>query len=206
MEKICKACGEAKPQTDFHKDRSKTDGLNAYCKPCTIAKQNLFKSRPPRHADPAGMKTCQSCKVVLELDQFHSETGRYDGKSRVCKQCAYARHNNWRLKNLDKMRDASRKWRTLNPELAKDHGRKGRYGLPIGAFERMLAEQKGTCAICETSDPGGKGTFHVDHCHDTGIIRGLLCHNCNVGIGNMRHSTDLLRRAITYLDQVNAVV
>jgi hypothetical protein len=47
----------------------------------------------------------------------------------------------------------------------------------------------------------GKGVFHVDHCHDRGHVRGLLCHNCNVGIGNFQHDTAVLESAIQYLNQ-----
>jgi len=57
--------------------------------------------------------------------------------------------------------------------------------------------QSGRCAIC--GDPPGKRGLHLDHDHLTGIVRGLLCHRCNFGIGLFRDSEELLMRAITYL-------
>src|SRR6266516_5069227 len=99
------------------------------------------------------------------------------------------------------MRDASKKFRTDNPRLAKDHSLKSRYGVPLGWYEETLAEQNGQCACCGTTDPGGKGDFHVDHCHDEGHVRGLLCHGCNLGIGYLKHSETVLEAAIRYLSR-----
>ena len=67
----------------------------------------------------------------------------------------------------------------------------------------MLAAQGGCCAICGTSDTGKRKAFAVDHNHDTGKIRGLLCSNCNTGIGNLRDNVELLERAIDYLRNTN---
>jgi len=65
----------------------------------------------------------------------------------------------------------------------------------------MLDEQGGCCKICGTDKPTGKWkVFAIDHCHITGIVRGLLCNECNRGIGLLRDSADLLRKAADYLD------
>lgn len=74
-----------------------------------------------------------------------------------------------------------------------------RYGISVDRYEELLAMQGGRCAICQSADPRGKGGFHVDHCHTTGTVRGLLCHFCNIGIGNMGDDPDILGRAETYL-------
>ena len=63
----------------------------------------------------------------------------------------------------------------------------------------MLAAQDGKCAICGTTSTGNRKAFHVDHDHKTGKVRGLLCSNCNTGIGNLRDDIGLLNRAIEYL-------
>jgi hypothetical protein len=79
-----------------------------------------------------------------------------------------------------------------------------RYGITQDDFDRMLTEQGGRCAICATDSPGGRSAWHIDHDHATGAVRGLLCHLCNVGIGNLRDDTDIMRSAIAYLDRHRA--
>lgn len=78
---------------------------------------------------------------------------------------------------------------------------KSTYGLTLEDFDRMLAAQGGACAICKTCVPGGPGRFSVDHCHTTGRVRGLLCNNCNRGIGGLKDDANLLRAAIAYLEE-----
>lgn len=76
---------------------------------------------------------------------------------------------------------------------------KSRYGITVEQYDAMLAEQGGRCAICGTDTPGGKGGFHVDHCHDGTQVRGLLCHRCNVGIGLMQDDSERLIAAAAYI-------
>jgi hypothetical protein len=197
--KLCRACGHEKPSTDFHKDKSKSDGLNAYCKLCTRVRQRAFAAQPPRYQAPDGLKRCQHCKQEKSYEQFHKSKGAYDGLKRVCKTCSYENHSHWRQNNKQYAAEQQKKWRTANPERSADHGRKHHYGVPLGTYAAMLAEQKGRCAICATEEPRGKGTFHIDHCHFSGRTRGLLCHNCNVGLGNFKHDPKFLSNAINYL-------
>lgn len=199
MEKVCAACKLTKLVEEFHKDRSKKDGLNLYCKPCTIAKQKVFQMRPPRETLPGGQKRCQHCKEIKTPAEFFADASYHDGLSRRCKPCAIAGHDVWRLKNMDKAREHSKKWRRDNPEASRDHGRKARYGIPAGTYEQMLAAQNGRCAICHTNIPGGRGEFKIDHNHDTGKVRGLLCNNCNVGLGHFKSNEGFLLEAVEYL-------
>lgn len=204
--KTCKICGETKAFDQFHKDRQKTDGHALYCKPCFIAKQREYASRPPKKADPEGFKTCQHCKALKPLTAFNREVVRHDGLRRRCKTCDAAHVTEWRRNNLDKAAKLQKEWRQKNPNRSADYSLRKNYGIELGTYDKMLAEQEGRCAICGTTAPGGQprkdGTparFHVDHCHDSGKVRGLLCHNCNVGIGNMRHSKEILEKAIAYV-------
>jgi len=75
---------------------------------------------------------------------------------------------------------------------------RGKYGIGISDYSRMLVAQDGRCAICH-GEPNGHGDLHVDHDHATGRVRGLLCANCNLGLGNLRDSADLLLAAHAYL-------
>jgi len=73
------------------------------------------------------------------------------------------------------------------------------YGITPEEFTALLEAQGGRCAICGTETPGGKGGWHLDHDHDTGAIRGLLCHACNIALGYMGDDQDRLEAAIEYL-------
>jgi hypothetical protein len=73
-----------------------------------------------------------------------------------------------------------------------------RYGITIKDYKQLEMVQGGRCAICG-GPPSGRGRLHLDHNHSTGRIRGLLCSTCNVGIGGLRDSTDLLMAAVEYL-------
>lgn len=84
-------------------------------------------------------------------------------------------------------------------ETVKHYNRRRLYGISGEEFAALLASQNGRCAICGTDAPGGKGAFHVDHCHDTGRVRGLLCHHCNLMLGNAKDDPARLAAAIRYL-------
>lgn len=72
------------------------------------------------------------------------------------------------------------------------------YGFSPHNYERILRIQNGRCAICETATPGKKG-LSLDHDHETGAVRGLLCTSCNIALGNFRDDEKILEKAIWYL-------
>lgn len=74
------------------------------------------------------------------------------------------------------------------------------YGLTVEQFEALLLSQDGRCAICENEIEPDDPRTHVDHCHETGAVRGILCHWCNVGIGSLREDLLILSNAIKYLN------
>lgn len=74
---------------------------------------------------------------------------------------------------------------------------KADFGISLADFETMLSNQGGVCAIC--GERPKRRRLAVDHCHQTGRVRGLLCYSCNVGIGALRDSPDVIRSAIAYL-------
>ena len=79
------------------------------------------------------------------------------------------------------------------------------YNLSQEAYDAMLKAQGGRCAVCGTTEVGSKSKNHqgffVDHCHETGQVRGLLCHSCNVGLGNFQDNIGKLEAAIRYLSE-----
>ena len=151
----------------------------------------------------SGTKHCPRCKQTKPLGEFGQSKYTIAGYAVYCKPCMVARHDEWRRANLDYCRRASKKWRDTNPRLAKDHTLRSRYGVPLGTYEKLIVKQEGKCAICQTTNPGGKGDFHIDHCHNTSHIRGLLCHGCNVSIGHFQHDVSILKAAINYLSRTS---
>lgn len=73
------------------------------------------------------------------------------------------------------------------------------YGITMEQYDSMYAAQRGCCAICLTHQSETGRALHVDHDHETGAIRGLLCNGCNTGIGNLREDIQVLTAAIEYL-------
>jgi hypothetical protein len=102
----------------------------------------------------------------------------------------------WALEHPEKKKAAALRYRNAHKEEVNERRRQLRYGLRPGQFMEMLQSQRGLCAICKKT----MTTPHVDHCHQTGRVRGLLCHPCNVGIGCFRDSRDLLKNVLEYLN------
>lgn len=73
------------------------------------------------------------------------------------------------------------------------------YGMTLGDYKALLEAQGGKCAICGTTNPGKGTRLHVDHDHTSGRVRGLLCNNCNRGIGLLQDSAEVLEHALEYL-------
>lgn len=95
----------------------------------------------------------------------------------------------------------NRKYWATHPERRENHKwdhRARRYGVTKDAFLSMLSGQGGVCAICGTSDWPSTGPC-VDHDHDTGLVRGILCHHCNAAIGMLKDSPAIALAATEYL-------
>lgn len=98
---------------------------------------------------------------------------------------------------------AAKVQRALSPERYEDYSLKHNYGMSKTELESMLDAQNNECAICHTKEilqiKGKKLRLSIDHCHKTGKIRGLLCSNCNRGLGYFKDNPELLKRAELYL-------
>jgi len=106
----------------------------------------------------------------------------------------YANDPEYREKCLEASKNRSKRSR-INTRL------KSAFGIDIEDYEKMLEKQNGTCAICgATQADARKHRLHVDHCHDTGKVRGLLCSNCNMGLGKFQDDLQLLKNAVSYLE------
>lgn len=170
------------------------------------------------------MKTCTKCKRELPLDCFLKSKQSKDGLSWRCRECHSQIRKEFYQRNPEKLaleKERRKKYYLdhLNEEFKKERSRKfkesysksprrfrnadlmGKYGMTIEDYNAMYDRQGGKCAIC-----GGRGNeravcrkLSVDHCHLTGNVRGLLCTQCNVGMGSLKDSQFLLANALRYL-------
>lgn len=77
------------------------------------------------------------------------------------------------------------------------------YGMTLEDHSALFASQGSVCAICNSVEHGSRG-WHTDHCHKKNIVRGILCHHCNIILGNAKDNTDILASAISYLKDFEA--
>lgn len=105
-----------------------------------------------------------------------------------------------RAASTESAKEYQRAYRKKNPLAVKSTELKKQYGFGIDRYMEMLERQGGVCWICKGEQDGRYKYFSVDHCHETNTIRGLLCNNCNRGLGFFKDSPKLLRDAAFYLE------
>ena len=93
----------------------------------------------------------------------------------------------------------AKEYRKRYPEKTKNTDLLKRHGITLEDYQKMHKDQNGVCAICGQKEPYNGYSLAVDHDHNTNKIRGLLCSNCNRGLGLFRDSTEILEKAIDYL-------
>lgn len=141
------------------------------------------------------MKTCSKCSVPKELTEFRVDCGRPRASCRKC-EAKWQRDN--RIEDPEGCREKTRAWRKKNPHKVAAQHRKNQYGITEVQYQALLSSQNHKCAIC--GDPF-KSTYstHLDHCHKTKKIRGILCVTCNTGLGKFSDCPTLLQKALEYL-------
>jgi hypothetical protein len=107
------------------------------------------------------------------------------------------------LKYKDKIDQKAKDWYNNNKERYKDNAMLRKYGISLETFNHMRESQQYRCAICGQDEEKLLKGLVVDHCHDTGQVRKLLCTNCNVAIGMLQDSPRLLIIAAKYLREFN---
>ena len=135
----------------------------------------------------SGMKRCggkRGCGAVFPISEFSRSGSK---ATTYCKGC-WGKFN----RKYYKTEQGQRGWRSVIY--------RNKYGITVEDYDRMLASQDGHCALCPTvTGMGQKTRLHVDHCHNTGKIRGLLCFDCNTGLGKFKDKIDLIEKAFCYL-------
>ena len=176
------------------------------------------------------MKKCTKCRQEKSFDNFYKRKRSKSGYRSQCKSCEHEKHliwakahpesikaknlayreankdiikdkkNTWYEANTEKAKAKSVAWKKANPNRHRSSRLKQRYGIMLEQYDAMLLAQNSCCAICQQHTSKLDKPLHVDHCHLTGKIRGLLCRKCNLALGNFEDNVDFLRSGIIYLD------
>lgn len=130
------------------------------------------------------MKKCKVCWEEKPMNEYYTKKESIDGHYHTCKACYKERVN--------------KRW---CKERQRDYDLKRKYGISAEEYDMLLDTQDNRCAICRKEWTEDTKRFAVDHNHDTGEVRGILCHGCNAGIGNLQDSARILRAAADYLEE-----
>ena len=172
--KRCSRCKECKPRTAFASNKSMRDGLQAYCRRRFAAHHQERQLAKGRYVRPR-----------VDVPEGH----------KLFRGCGEIKpHSEWH-----RSATASDGLATCCKACKAIRGREGHlkrhYGMTEAERDEMVASQMGLCVICLKAP-----AVHVDHCHETGRVRGVLCFNCNSAIGKLGDDPDAVRRAAAYLE------
>jgi hypothetical protein len=175
--KTCSKCKMTKPYSEFQKNKRMKDG---FCSPC---------------------KACESLRRKASYDpEVNSEKYNKNKEKYLAQQKVYYTNNIDRIRETSKMYYQSNKSKWLEMGW-KQKGILNKEGLPftLSDFEELASTAEYKCQICGSDGSSHKKGLCVDHNHNTGIARGLLCGHCNSGIGHFHDDINKLSSAIAYL-------
>lgn len=172
--KTCKICKTEKPVTQFYKNKNSKDRLTYECKSCW-----LLETKKYRDKNPEKIKEINRNQYLLRREE------------RIKKQ------SEWAKNNKDKIDAAKKRRLEKDPEYNRRWLLK-KYGLSKSDFNKMMLAQNNSCWICSITFKTNSDA-KIDHCHNTNIVRGLLCSNCNTAIGLVKENIKTLRIMIDYL-------
>ena len=210
--KVCGKCKSEKFAREFRKLRSDRTGLDPYCRDCRGSIIRTWRAANPekvrlqgkrayeperirrlaeREASPRRFtedgQLCSRCRLRRPLSDFYRSARDKSGFVSICRECTAEKVMLWREGNQES--DKRRK---------RQYHREAKYGISLEAFNVLLESQGDRCAICKISVLPTDDVC-VDHSHETGRVRGILCRRCNTGLGMFKDSTATLRLAIDYL-------
>lgn len=174
----CLHCGRPVATTPY-RDAA---GLNRYCsRECVKAARLVEQDH----------KVCSRCGIDKPASEF---SRNWEQPRRLRPECLSCRA------------EQARSWRERNPTQVRQKRLKQLFGLTVDQYDALHAAQAGGCAICSTALPGSNfPQLAVDHDHQTGYVRGLLCAQCNAGLGAFGDDPARLAAAIAYLERPPAL-
>jgi hypothetical protein len=181
--RTCITCGETKPVEDMALRSGKPRNQ---CKACKSAHQKAWVEKQPERA------------------AINAERGREWRKNNPDRTAEYTRRKNARPGFREQKSEYMREYyEGLGVEERRDRHYRRKYGISKAQYDEMSKNQGGVCAICgePPAEDSGRvlGVLVVDHCHNDGHVRGLLCSTCNLGIGYLKDNADHLLSATQYL-------
>ncbi|MFD7884732.1 endonuclease VII domain-containing protein [Streptomyces bauhiniae] len=176
--KRCGKCERELPPAAFARDRNRRDGLQVYCREC-VAEYGAAHYRRRREAmgKPAREK--------VDVPSGH----------KLCLKCGEVKPWAEWHRNSSASDGLSTRCKTCRAAEGRAGHLKRSYGMTEAERDAMVASQRGLCVICLNAPAA-----HVDHCHKTGRVRGVLCFNCNSAIGKLGEDPEAVRRAAAYLE------
>lgn len=164
-------------------------------------------------------KVCKGCQLNLPADSFYKSKrgGKHLYLSSYCKRCHQDRNKEtskrWHQRNHErdaaKARECYKQWCLRHPETLRSKGWKDhlkqKYGITLEQYNGVLQQQEGKCALCKKTPEGSgrKGQLVIDHDHQTGTVRGLLCYSCNNMVAYIEKYPELLSQIKPYLELAN---
>lgn len=145
-------------------------------------------------------KLCRKCGETKPLEDFHKDRKSKDGHCFYCKECNKRKTREHYRDNVDKVAEKERGRRRAKSGEYRDYNYRSKYGITLEDYNRMFEEQGGVCATCgQPESRAATDSLAVDHDHETGKVRGLLCSNCNRSLGLLKENIGTLQNLIAYL-------
>ncbi len=199
--KVCNVCGESKGASEYYVKSG------AVCKKCANENSRRYKD---------AKKKCAKCKTWKLKMQFSKDPCQKSGLHPYCKLCTAEYGKKFRrmpankeqirkkalayhYKNRDSILAKSKIYYEANKERIRLRGRCHRLGMTIEQYNERFEEHTGNCDICGKHESEFERPLFIDHCHETGKVRGLLCQQCNMLLGNAFDDLDILAAASSYL-------
>jgi Recombination endonuclease VII len=172
--KVCSKCKEEKPATEFCKKKNAPDGLQVWCKKChyKISKEWLETTEGKK-------EQYQKRNTAYYKQRYHKDPVYRASRCKITE--------NWREKV----------GKEVVSRMNRDARLKREYGIDQADYEVMVLARAGRCDVCGRTPK----KLAVDHDHETGVIRGLLCTRCNAAIGHLGDTIEGLKKALAYLER-----
>lgn len=192
----CRTCGKSKSLDEFIPRRKGKNEYRQMCEECSRKASEYVKERYRDNADFREAVKGRSRKWATENAEVNRQRVREWERDNPTR--ARDGRRRYYYKHAETIAERRRIWYDQNPGLHADEHRQSKYGITAEQFADMIAKQNGRCAICTVPFVE---TPRVDHDHETGQIRDLLCDLCNRGLGYFLDSPKLLRAAADYIEQ-----